>query len=67
MPRVSCWELAGQDQSSWTLRAVFERAGVTYTDALLASYSTDWEPHTYIARPERATFCLNSEPLQHGT
>jgi putative hydrolase of the HAD superfamily len=42
------WGLAGQDQSSWTLSAVFERAGVTYTEALLASYSTAWEPHTYL-------------------
>jgi putative hydrolase of the HAD superfamily len=42
------WELAGQDQSSWTLSAVFERAGVQYTDALLATYSTAWEPHTFI-------------------
>jgi len=42
------WELAGQDQSSWTLSAVFDRAGVEYTDALLATYSTAWEPHTYI-------------------
>jgi putative hydrolase of the HAD superfamily len=42
------WVRAGQDQSSWTLAAVFERAGVTSTDALLATYSTAWEPHTYI-------------------
>jgi putative hydrolase of the HAD superfamily len=42
------WKLAGQDQSSWTLQAVFDRAGIEYTDALLATYSTAWEPHTYI-------------------
>ena len=42
------WELAGRDQSSSTLSAVFERAGIEPTDALLASYSTAWEPHTYI-------------------
>jgi putative hydrolase of the HAD superfamily len=42
------WLLAEREHRSSTLTGVFERAGVTPDDALLASYSRAWEPHTYI-------------------
>src|SRR5262245_57160212 len=44
---LELWQLANTRQLSSTMSHVFERAGVTPTDALLASYSTAWEPHTY--------------------
>jgi putative hydrolase of the HAD superfamily len=40
------WQLVSTEQRSATLAHVFERAGVTPTEALLASYSRAWEPHT---------------------
>jgi putative hydrolase of the HAD superfamily len=45
---MELWQLAGREHRSSTLSEIFERAGVAFTDALLASYSTAWEPHTYI-------------------
>jgi putative hydrolase of the HAD superfamily len=41
------WRLAEREQRSSTLSHIFERAGVTPSEALLASYSTAWEPHTF--------------------
>jgi putative hydrolase of the HAD superfamily len=40
------WQLAERDNRSSTISDVFARAGVTATDALLASYYAAWEPHT---------------------
>ena len=45
---LELWGLATTEQRSATLSHVFERAGVTPSEALLASYSRAWEPHTYI-------------------
>jgi putative hydrolase of the HAD superfamily len=41
------WRLAESEQRSSTLSHVFDRAGVAPSEALLASYSTAWEPHTF--------------------
>ena len=43
----SLWELAETAHRSGTLEQVFQRAGVTPTDALLASYYEAWDPHTF--------------------
>jgi len=45
---LELWRLATTEQRSSTLSHVFDRAGVTPSEALLASYSRAWEPHTYI-------------------
>jgi putative hydrolase of the HAD superfamily len=47
------WDLADAGQRSATLSGVFERAGITPTDELLASYVLAWEPHT-ITDPQAA-------------
>ena len=41
------WLTAEREHRSSTIAKVFERAGVTPTDQLLASYSRAWEPHTF--------------------
>jgi putative hydrolase of the HAD superfamily len=41
------WQAVEAEQRSATLDALFERAGITPSDALLAEYSAAWEPHTY--------------------
>jgi putative hydrolase of the HAD superfamily len=41
------WQVTERSQQSATLAQVFERAGVTATDTLLASYYQSWEPHTF--------------------
>jgi putative hydrolase of the HAD superfamily len=40
------WRATGRSHQSATLDQVFERAGVTATEALLASYFQAWDPHT---------------------
>jgi putative hydrolase of the HAD superfamily len=40
------WEVIERTQGSATLADVFERARVTATDSVLASYFEAWEPHT---------------------
>jgi putative hydrolase of the HAD superfamily len=40
------WELAEREHRSATMGQVFERAGITATEAFLASYLGAWEPHT---------------------
>jgi putative hydrolase of the HAD superfamily len=40
------WLAAEREQRSATMDHVFERAGVTPTEAFLASYFEAWEPHT---------------------
>jgi putative hydrolase of the HAD superfamily len=40
------WLACERDGSSATLSRVFERAGLTPTEALLGSYFEAWEPHT---------------------
>jgi putative hydrolase of the HAD superfamily len=40
------WQATEQSHRSATLAQVFERAGVTVTEAFLASYFEMWEPHT---------------------
>jgi putative hydrolase of the HAD superfamily len=47
------WQLTDDSQASATLAQVFERAGVTATEAFLASYFDAWEPHT-LTDPEAA-------------
>jgi putative hydrolase of the HAD superfamily len=41
------WELAEREHRSATMSQVFERAGVTATEAFLDSYLGAWEPHTF--------------------
>jgi putative hydrolase of the HAD superfamily len=41
------WELAEREHRSATMSQVFERAGITATEAFLASYHGAWEPHTF--------------------
>jgi putative hydrolase of the HAD superfamily len=41
------WQLVEQEHRSSTLTELFERAGVAPDEALLATYSRLWEPHTY--------------------
>ncbi len=43
---LALWQLGGESQRSATLAEVFERAGVTPTDALLETYYAAWDPHT---------------------
>jgi putative hydrolase of the HAD superfamily len=42
------WQAADREHRSSTIGQVFQRAGVTATDALLASYFEAWDPHTLI-------------------
>jgi len=41
------WRLSRTEQRSATMTALFELAEVTATEALLASYVSAWEPHTF--------------------
>src|SRR5215467_2436712 len=41
------WELARTEHRSATIFSVLERAGIEPTDALVASYLREWEPHTF--------------------
>jgi putative hydrolase of the HAD superfamily len=40
------WRTAAAEHRSATMRALFDRAEVTATEAFLASYLDAWEPHT---------------------
>ncbi len=41
------WRASADDHRSATISQLFELAGVTPTEALLATYSAAWEPHTF--------------------
>jgi putative hydrolase of the HAD superfamily len=41
------WQVTERSHQSATLAQVFERAGVTATDDLLATYYRSWDPHTF--------------------
>jgi putative hydrolase of the HAD superfamily len=41
------WRASADDHRSATISQLFELAGVTATEALLATYSAAWEPHTF--------------------
>jgi len=41
------WQLARTEQRSATMSALFDLAGVTATEAFVASYLGAWEPHTF--------------------
>jgi putative hydrolase of the HAD superfamily len=41
------WLLSEREHRSSTISQVFDRAGITPTDELLASYTRAWEPHTF--------------------
>lgn len=41
------WQATERSHTSATLQQVFERAGVTVTEAFLASYFDAWDPHTF--------------------
>jgi putative hydrolase of the HAD superfamily len=45
---LAVWQVIESSQQSATLAHVFERAGVTASEGLLASYFRAWEPHTFI-------------------
>jgi len=44
---TALWELARTEHRSATIYGVLERAGIEPTDALIASYLREWEPHTF--------------------
>jgi putative hydrolase of the HAD superfamily len=44
---AALWQLTDESHASATLDDVFQRAGVTPTDALLQTYYTAWDPHTF--------------------
>lgn len=44
---IELWQLGAESHRSWTLDAVFERAGVSVPEELLASYFEAWDPHTF--------------------
>ena len=44
---LALWQLGDESQRSATLADVFDQAGVTPTDALLETYYTAWDPHTF--------------------
>jgi putative hydrolase of the HAD superfamily len=44
---VALWRDAERDHRGATLDDLFERAGVTPAEALLATYFAVWEPHTF--------------------
>ena len=44
---IQLWQSALADHRSATMDHLFELAGVTATDPLLASYLRAWEPHTF--------------------
>jgi putative hydrolase of the HAD superfamily len=52
------WQVTERSHRSATLAEVFERAEITVTEELLASYFETWEPHTF-TDPEAA-------PLMRG-
>jgi len=41
------WEVARTELRSATIFGVLERAGIEPTDAMIASYLREWEPHTF--------------------
>jgi putative hydrolase of the HAD superfamily len=44
---VALWQTSSAEHRSATMSQVFELAGVTVTEAFLASYVGAWEPHTF--------------------
>jgi putative hydrolase of the HAD superfamily len=44
---VELWRQSATDQRSATMSMLFELAGVTASEAFLASYTSAWEPHTF--------------------
>jgi putative hydrolase of the HAD superfamily len=44
---ISLWQASAAEQRSATMMALFELAGVSPTEAFLASYISAWEPHTF--------------------
>jgi len=44
---LRAWDLVVAEQASSTLLAVLEEAGITPSEALLASYRHEFEPHTF--------------------
>jgi putative hydrolase of the HAD superfamily len=44
---IELWRQSETGQRSATMAQVFQRAGLTATDAFLASYTSAWEPHTF--------------------
>jgi len=44
---AALWELARTEHRSATIFGVLEQAGIEPTDALIATYLREWEPHTF--------------------
>src|SRR6185437_3657238 len=44
---LAAWELVRAERRSSTIFSVLEVAGIDPTDALFATYQTQWEPHTF--------------------
>ena len=47
---TALWEVSRTELRSATIFGVLERAGIEPTDALIASYLREWEPHTFTDR-----------------
>ncbi len=47
---TALWEVTRTELRSATIFGVLERAGIEPTDALIASYLREWEPHTFTDR-----------------
>ena len=47
---TALWEVTRTELRSATIFGVLERAGIEPTDALIASYLGEWEPHTFTDR-----------------
>ena len=61
------WRLSRTEQRSATISQVFERAGVTVTEAFLDGYVRAWEPHTFTDpdAPELLA-CLSARGIRVG-
>jgi putative hydrolase of the HAD superfamily len=61
------WRLSRTEQRSATMSQVFERAGVTVTEAFLDGYVRAWEPHTF-TDPDAAELlaCLGARGIRVG-
>jgi putative hydrolase of the HAD superfamily len=61
------WRASSTDHRSATMSTLFEMAGVTASDAFLASYVDAWEPHTFTDpdAPELLS-CLRDRGIKVG-
>jgi putative hydrolase of the HAD superfamily len=60
---IELWRLSATEQRSATMNQLFDLAGLTTSEAFLASYTRAWEPHTFTHPdvPELLGFLRRSE------